>query len=76
MYGGIGKPCWEASCPKTATHVLTTLVAGNDVFPESENETAYCLEHVIYFAGWLPYCYPDEYTLVGITPPASELFGR
>lgn len=68
--------CYASRCPKPATHTLTTLIAANDVFPEVEKKTEYCLEHAVYFAGWLPYCYPNEYTLVGIEPPASELFGR
>lgn len=76
MYGKIGDKCWAATCPKTATHVLTNIVKATDVFDEWTNETAYCLEHVLYFAAWLPYCYPGEYEIVSITPPADEFFGR
>ena len=66
--------CWAASCRKLATHTLTTKVLASDGFPEWEKETRYCLDDALYFAAWLPYCYPGEYELVSIMPPASELF--
>jgi hypothetical protein len=66
--------CWAASCHKDATHTLTTKVLADENFSEWIKETPYCLECALYFAAWLPYCYPDEYELVSITPPASELF--
>jgi hypothetical protein len=72
QYGEIGEECWASSCPETATHVVTTYYKKM----EMEMGTAYCLKDAMYFAAWLPYCYPDEYTLISITPPASELFPK
>jgi hypothetical protein len=70
------KECWAVRCDKKPTHTVKVRIAANDVFPEREDDTSYCLEHALYFAAWLPYCYPDEYTLIGIYPPASELFQK
>lgn len=66
--------CTSASCRKEATHTLTTRVAADANFPEMIRETRYCLDCCLYFAAWLPYCYPGEYELVSILPPTSELF--
>jgi hypothetical protein len=68
--------CFAAGCSSKHTHTLTMLSEARDGFPAYEQETNYCLEHVLYFAAWLPYCYPGVYTLVGITPPAAELFSK
>lgn len=68
--------CNAAGCLKRHTHTLTTRVEATDNFPAFEKQTEYCLEHALYFAAWLPYCYPGEYTLISIMPPASELFSR
>lgn len=66
--------CIAIPCEEKATHTLTTKVSATDNFPEFEQSNGYCLEHAVYFAGWLPYCYPGEYEVVGITPPAKDLF--
>lgn len=68
--------CNAVPCSKPSTHTLKTRVLADENFDEWENEVEYCLDHAIYFAGWLPYCYPGEYEVISITPPASELFGR
>lgn len=68
--------CTAIPCSKDATHTLTTRVVATDTFPEMIKETRYCLTCALHFAAWLPYCYPGEYELISITPPASELFGR
>jgi hypothetical protein len=68
--------CIAHPCNHKATHVLTMKVMADGNFPKWETKNDYCLEHAIYFAGWLPYCYPGKYEVVSITPPASELFGR
>ena len=73
--GKRGEKCWSASCPKVSTHTLTTILKTPGL-GDMEVKSHYCLECAVYFAGWLPYCYPDEQTLVGIEPPARELFGR
>jgi hypothetical protein len=66
--------CWAAGCNKPSTHTLTTRVLPDEAFPEGWlNEVRYCLNDALYFAAWLPYCYPDQYELVSIMPPASEL---
>lgn len=66
--------CSAAGCRKEATHTVTTRVLADKDFPEFINEVLYCLDDALYFAAWLPYCYPDQYELISITPPASELF--
>ena len=71
-YGSIGEECYATTCHETATHEVTTKDISNG--PVSEVTAAYCLKDALYFAAWLPYCYPDEYELVSIMPPASELF--
>lgn len=68
--------CIAAPCSKRATHTLTVRVLAYNIFPEHEMENRYCLEHAVYFAGWLPYCYPSRYQIISITPPASESFRR
>lgn len=72
--------CAQARCLKEATHTVTIRVFADkdrpDVLPEYLNEVRYCLDDALYFAAWLPYCYPDQYDLVSILPPASELFNR
>jgi hypothetical protein len=69
--------CTAIRCNKDATHTLTTKVLrGNDGRPDFIQEVRYCLDDALYFAAWLPYCYPGEYELISITPPASELFYR
>ena len=78
-YGEIGERCWAGvPCSEVSTHILTTQAKVNlgDAVHEMTVESAYCLDHALYFAAWLPYCYPGEYELVSIMPPASELFGR
>lgn len=67
--------CTAIPCSEEATHVLTTKVHFDDMDP-IDNEIEYCLKDALYFAAWLPYCYPDKYELVSIQPPASELFDR
>lgn len=74
MLGKIGGKCWAASCNNPATHVLTTKILADEYLEEVENKVAYCLNDAVYFAGWLPYCYPGEYEVVSINPPASGLF--
>lgn len=68
--------CRAASCNKDVTHYLHIRVVATDDFDEMTTDTGYCLDDCLYFAAWLPYCYPGEYELIGITPPASELFDR
>jgi hypothetical protein len=68
--------CWAASCHKTFTHTLKMRVLPTGDMPEWESEIGYCLEHALYFAAWLPYCYPGEQELISIMPPASELFSK
>lgn len=71
--GDIGEPCYAARCVQDASHILTMRVRGK---PNIQSEIAYCLKDALYFAAWLPYCYPGEQELISITPPASELFNR
>lgn len=66
--------CLSAVCDKEATHTLTIRNLATESLPEQELKVMYCLHDALYFAAWLPYCYPDEYELISITPPASELF--
>lgn len=66
--------CVTAGCRKDATHTVTILVLARGDLPEFINEFQYCLDDALYFAAWLPYCYPDQYELISIRPPASELF--
>ena len=73
--GAKGEKCWSSQCYKVSTHVLTTNVKTRGL-RDMEVKTHYCLECAVYFAGWLPYCYPDEQELISIEPPARELFGR
>lgn len=70
--------CVAASCRKPQTHVLTMRYIDTDESGVGEiiTETGYCLEDALYFAAWLPYCYPGEYELISLPPPASELFRR
>jgi hypothetical protein len=75
-YGKIGDECWTALCTKRSTHVLSTIHHIGDEIGDMKVKTAYCLEHALYFAAWLPYCYPDQYKLVSIKPSADEMFGR
>lgn len=74
MYDADGK-CWAAGCNKPSTHTLTTKIK-SEGFEDMINEVRYCLKDALYFAAWLPYCYPGEYELVSIMPPASELFSK
>lgn len=76
MYSNEDGTCWAQGCYKSATHILTTLVHGRDGMSDTTNVVKYCLHCCMYFAAWLPYCYPGEYELISITPPASELFGK
>lgn len=67
--------CASIRCHKPATHTVTMRVN----WPEGDSmvkEIEYCLDDALYFAAWLPYCYPGEHELISITPPASELFER
>lgn len=66
--------CAASGCPERTTHILTTKVLATSDMPEMIREFKYCLEHALYFAAWLPYCYPGKYELISITPPVSELF--
>lgn len=70
----IDETCWASRCDEKATHVLTMLVH-HDTLGDMQSEYGYCLEHVLYFAAWLPYRYPGDQELISITPPAEEFFG-
>lgn len=61
---------------REATHTVTIKVIKSKGVPEWLNEIEYCLTDAMYFAAWLPYCYPGEYELISIMPPAAELFNR
>lgn len=69
--------CSRAGCNKPKTHTLTTRILPTELFPRPMTQMVdYCLDDALYFAAWLPYCYPGQYELVSISPPASELFNR
>lgn len=67
--------CHTAGCNNPTTHTLTMRVVFNtDGMEPVVTEIGYCLKDALYFAAWLPYCYPGEQELISITPPCSELF--
>lgn len=68
----VDSTCWCVGCNQDTTHHLVMKVTGMAGVPEFEAEYGYCLEHALHFAAWLPYNYPEMYTLVEITPPAKE----
>lgn len=68
--------CSSISCHKPATHTVTIRVLATPHVAEFENSVDYCLDDALYFAAWMPYCYPGQYELISILPPASELFDR
>lgn len=76
MYANEDGTCWSIRCDQPATHTLTTKATFFEPLFEQIAETRYCLNCALYFAAWLPYCYPGEQELVSITPPASELFRK
>lgn len=67
------KECRTAGCHKQITHHVNIVVHYAGMEPW-EDSLGYCFDDALYFAAWLPYCYPDKYELISITPPASELF--
>jgi hypothetical protein len=73
-YGEIGDECWTQDCYEKSTHLLTMRVRTEGY--QYEVTYPYCLRDAMYFAGWLPYCYPGKQELVSIMPPSSEMFGR
>lgn len=76
VYENVDGTCWAIHCSAPATHTLTMNILATDNVGGWVQETHYCLKDCLYFAAWLPYCYPDEQELVSITPPASELFSK
>lgn len=75
-YGEIGDECYASGCKSESTHVVTIEIATRREHGTILSKTAYCLHDALYFAAWLPYCYPGEYELISIAPPVSELFDR
>ena len=76
MYERKDGKCWAASCGKDATHTVTMRIVATEGLEEWISEVRYCLSCALYFAAWLPYCYPGEQELISIAPPASELFSK